>query len=190
MTPHDFVAKWRRATLKERSAAQEHFIDLCRLLEEPTPAEADPAGQWYCFEKGAKKTGGGDGWADVWKRGHFGWEYKGKGKDLNAALRQLQLYALALESPPLLVVSDIDTIVIHTAFTGTVPEARRLTLDDVLLPDKRQWLKWAFSDPERLQPGQTRELDEAVAAAYGWPAELPDEEILRRLLALNQERAV
>jgi type II restriction/modification system DNA methylase subunit YeeA len=34
-----------------------------------------------------------------------------------------------------------------------------------------------------------RELDEAVAAAYGWPADLPDEEILKRLLALNLERA-
>jgi hypothetical protein len=34
-----------------------------------------------------------------------------------------------------------------------------------------------------------RALDEAVAAAYGWPADLPDEEILRRLLALNRERA-
>jgi hypothetical protein len=28
-----------------------------------------------------------------------------------------------------------------------------------------------------------------VAAAYGWPADLPDEEILKRLLELNQERA-
>ncbi|HOW77385.1 MAG TPA: class I SAM-dependent DNA methyltransferase [Candidatus Competibacteraceae bacterium] len=165
MTPHDFVAKWRQATLKERSAAQEHFIDLCRLLEEPTPAEVDPSGQWYCFEKGAKKAGGGDGWADVWKRGHFGWEYKGKGKDLDAALRQLQLYALALESPPLLVVSDLATIVIHTAFTGTVPETRRLTLDDLLLPEPRQWLKWAFSDPERWRPGQTRDGLTAQAAA-------------------------
>ena len=27
-----FVAKWRKVTLKERSAAQEHFIDLCRLV--------------------------------------------------------------------------------------------------------------------------------------------------------------
>lgn len=34
-------------------------------LDEPTPAEADPKGTWYCFEKGAKKAGGGDGWADV-----------------------------------------------------------------------------------------------------------------------------
>jgi hypothetical protein len=32
-------------------------------------------------------------------------------------------------------------------------------------------------------------LDEAVAAAYGWPADLPDDEVLARLFALNQERA-
>ena len=36
MTPEEFIAKWRAAQLKERSAAQEHFIDLCRLLDEPT----------------------------------------------------------------------------------------------------------------------------------------------------------
>jgi type II restriction/modification system DNA methylase subunit YeeA len=34
-----------------------------------------------------------------------------------------------------------------------------------------------------------RTLDEAVAAAYGWPANLSDDEILGRLLALNHERA-
>jgi len=33
-----------------------------------------------------------------------------------------------------------------------------------------------------------RALDEAVAAAYGWPADLSDDEVLRRLLALNRER--
>jgi hypothetical protein len=32
-------------------------------------------------------------------------------------------------------------------------------------------------------------LDAAVFAAYGWPRELADEEILERLLALNLERA-
>ena len=34
-----------------------------------------------------------------------------------------------------------------------------------------------------------RRLDEAVLAAYGWPRELGDEEMLGRLLALNLERA-
>jgi chromosome segregation protein len=37
-------------------------------------------GDWYCFERGATKTAGGEGWADVWMRNHFGWEYKGKRK--------------------------------------------------------------------------------------------------------------
>ena len=74
LSPQDFIATWRDNTLKERSAAQSHFNDLCRLLGEPTPTEADPHGEWFCFEKGVKKTGGGDGWADVWRKGCFAWE--------------------------------------------------------------------------------------------------------------------
>ena len=86
MTPGEFIAKWRVSELKERSASQEHFIDLCRLLDEPTPAEADPVGEQYCFERGARKDTVGDGWADVWKRHHFAWEYKGKHANLAAAV--------------------------------------------------------------------------------------------------------
>lgn len=74
MNPAEFAAKWTGSTRSERAAAQEHFIDLCRMLGVPTPNEADPTGETYAFEKGAEKTGGGDGYADVWKRGHFGWE--------------------------------------------------------------------------------------------------------------------
>src|SRR3546814_19667924 len=33
------------------------------------------------------------------------------------------------------------------------------------------------------------DLDAAVAEAYGWPADLADEEILERLVALNHARA-
>jgi hypothetical protein len=91
MTPDHFVAKWAASRLKERSAAHEHFIDLCYLLGELTPAEADSRGDWYCFERGASRTDGGNGWADVWRKGHFAWEYKGKHKDLNIAFAQLQL---------------------------------------------------------------------------------------------------
>lgn len=34
-----------------------------------------------------------------------------------------------------------------------------------------------------------RDLDAAVAAAYDWPSDLTDNQILERLFALNQERA-
>ena len=114
MTPHEFITKWRASELKERSASQEHFIDLCRLLGEQTPVEADPTGETYCFERGARKDTGGDGWADVWKRHHFAWEYKGRRADLDAAFEQLRQYSLALENPPLLIVSDMVRFRIRT----------------------------------------------------------------------------
>src|SRR5687768_15337495 len=108
MTPQQFITKWKRATLSERSACQQHFLDLCELLGQPKPADVDSDGSWYTFERGVHKTSGGQGWADVWMRGHFGWEYKGKHKDLTAAYQQLLLYREDLENPPLLVVCDMD----------------------------------------------------------------------------------
>ncbi|WP_051328556.1 class I SAM-dependent DNA methyltransferase [Geminicoccus roseus] len=155
MKPEDFIKKWKNSTLKERSASQSHFNDLCRLLGVETPTEADQTGDWYCFERGASKTAGGEGWADVWKRGHFGWEYKGKKKDLTVAFAQLQQYAVALENPPLLVVSDMDRIIVHTNWTNTVSETHTIALDDLLDPYKRELLKWVFLDPERLKPSKT-----------------------------------
>ena len=167
MTPYDFIAKWRAAELKERSASQEHFIDLCRLLGEPTPAEADPTGEAYCFERGARKDTGGNGWADVWKRHHFAWEYKGKRADLDAAFGQLRLYALALENPPLLIVSDMQRFRIRTNWTNCVSKTYEFGLDDLADAATRDRLKWAFSDPERLRPGETRQLlTERAAAAF------------------------
>ena len=168
MTPHAFIAKWRDATLKERSAAQEHFLDLCRLLDEPTPAEADPTGATYCFERGAVRTDtGGDGWADVWKRHCFAWEYKGQRANLDAAFMQLQQYALALENPPLLIVSDLRRFRIRTNWTNSVSRTYEFDLDDLTDRAVRDRLKWAFSDPERLRPGETRRaLTERAAAAF------------------------
>ena len=105
--------------MKERSASKEHVIDLSHLLGEPTPAEADPAGEWYCFERDARKDTGGDGWADVWKRGCFAWEYKGRRADLDAAFNQLRQYAFAWENP-LLIVSDMVRFHIRTSWTNSV----------------------------------------------------------------------
>jgi hypothetical protein len=95
LTPQTFVAKWRKTTLKESAAAKEHFIDLCRLLDHPTPADA---------------------------------------------------------------------------------ELKKRTLTN-LYNARPTWLDNAH-----------RKLDAAVCAAYGWPAYLPDDEILGRLLALNLAR--
>jgi hypothetical protein len=80
LTPRAFAQKWSDNETKEKAASQEHFIDLCRMLGEPTPNEADPTGSFYAFEKAVTKAAGGDGFADVWKKDFFGWEYKGKGR--------------------------------------------------------------------------------------------------------------
>ena len=194
MTPLEFIAKWRASELKERSAAQEHFIDLCRLLGELTPAEADPTGEHYCFERGARKDGGGDGWADVWKRHCFAWEYKGKHADLDAAFNQLRQYALALENPPLLVVSDMVRFRIRTNWTNSVSLTHEFGLDELADPANRNKLKWAMSDPERLRPGESRQgLTERAAATFAELAQSlrerghdhQEDAALQNLLALN-----
>ncbi len=168
----DFVAKWRANAGRENASSQEHFIDLCRLLGVPTPAEAYPLGESYTFEKGVQKLGGGQGRADVWKRGHFGWEYKGHGADLDAAYRQLLGYREALENPPLLVVSDMDRIEVHTNFTNTRNKIHPISLDDLAAGGERtatalQLLRAVFSDPEALRPTITpEEITKAAASRF------------------------
>ena len=160
MTPERFIATWKNNPLTERAGAQPHFDDLCELLGVDKPRDPDN----YCFERGAKKAGGGDGWADVWKRGHFGWENKKPGRDLDTALKQLTDYALQLENPPLLVVCDRERIVIHTAFTGYPDEPCEIRIDDLTDPDKRQLLKWVFTDPAKLRPEKSTAAITAEAA--------------------------
>lgn len=167
MTPHEFLDKWRHVELKERSASQSHFNDLCALLGVIDPISADPKGEWFAFEKGATKTSGGEGWADVWKRGHFAWEYKGKRKNLDAAYQQLLQYSVALENPPLLIVSDMDRIRIHTNWTNTVKEVHEFTLEDVVDGAKRDRLRAAFTDPDVFKPTKTRQaLTEETASEF------------------------
>ena len=108
MTPEAFVQKWNDTTLGERQSYQMHFLDVCALVghEAPNGTGLDSRGRIFAFEYGAKKTTGGQGFADVFYEGHFGIEYKGINKhpDLNAAYTQLQQYRENLQNPPLLVV--------------------------------------------------------------------------------------
>jgi len=168
MTPEAFVKKWSGVALTERSAAQQHFLDLCALAGHPTPAAADPAGEFFTFERGAEKTGGGDGFADVWKRGFFAIEYKGRHKDLDKAYQQILLYREALENPPLLVVCDLDRIVIHTNFTATAKKVYDIPLAALPEPRNLEILRNIFHAPEKLRPGSTsRAITEEAAARLG-----------------------
>ena len=155
MTPHDFVAKWKVGG-DERRDFQPFFEDLCRMLGHKTPREADPEHDWFTYEYGATKTSGGNGWADVWKRGCFGWEAKGTHKDLAKAYQQLKMYADALENPPLLIVSDLQRFEIHTNFTSTVKKVYEFTVEDLADPATRRLLAAAFNDPQQLKPGTSR----------------------------------
>lgn len=60
---------------------------------------------------------------------------------------------------------------------STGKELRERTLTNLY----NEWPTW-------LDIAHTK-LDDAVLAAYGWPDDLTDEEILAKLLSLNQERA-
>ncbi|MBS0443892.1 MAG: class I SAM-dependent DNA methyltransferase, partial [Proteobacteria bacterium] len=176
MQASDFIRKWgpqgTAHELNERAGAQAHFIDLCRVLGMPEPADPEN----YCFERGLTKTGSAgartDGFADVWLRGHFAWEYKAPGKSLEGALKQLMMYALPLENPPLLVVSDRLRIEIHTHFTGTPSEKHVFALDEMGRPEVQQRLRALWTDPEAFRPRRSnRDITEEAARTFAGTAE-------------------
>jgi len=192
MTPAEFKRKWARYSGKETSAYQEHFNDLCALLGQPTPATADPTGsESFCFQKRVVKdeelfalaesgrvAEGPEGerergFADVWKRGCFAWEYKGKKKNLDAAYQQLLRYRESLLNPPLLVVCDFDRYIIRTNFNGTVQETHEFTNANIDDPTFLQLLRAVFTDPEFLKPQRTTdEVTEKLAQQIGEVARL------------------
>ena len=172
VTPAAIIIKWSAADLSERASYQQHFLDLCELVGHPKPAEVDATGESFTFEKGATKHGGGDGWADVWKRGFFAFEYKGKRSNLAVAYDQLLQYREALENPPLLVTCDTRDLEIHTNFTGSPPKVHRIPLGEVSSVRGLEVLRCLFFEPEKLRPGATnRAITEEAASRLGDIAE-------------------
>jgi type II restriction/modification system DNA methylase subunit YeeA len=170
MTAAEFKRKWSRYQGKETSAYQGHFDDLCRLLGQPTPAEADPSGSdFFCYQKRVVKDAEllnfeespdaseptERGFADVWKKGCFAWEYKGKKKNLDEAYKQLLRYRESLLNPPLLVVCDFDRYIVKTNFNGTVQDVYEFTNDQIDRPENVRTLRALFTDPEYLKPQRT-----------------------------------
>ncbi|GDX85468.1 hypothetical protein LBMAG43_15100 [Methylococcaceae bacterium] len=148
MTPEKFIQIWTENDLTERAGAQPFIEDLCELLQLEKPRNSDD----FCYEKGAIKDSGKNGWADVWKRDHFGWENKKPKLDLVKALAQLREYAGNLGNPPLLIVCDRERIEIHTVFRGYPDEPRTILLPDIGEPQNMQILRWVFTDPDKLKP--------------------------------------
>ena len=167
MTPAEFIAKWGPGgpayALNEEQGAQSHFLDLCELLDVPKPGSADD----YLFERRSLQLGEARGYADVFYRDHFAWENKAPGKNLDAALRQLQQYSLALANPPLLVVCDRLVIRIHTQFNGHPSETHTVRLDQLDQPGARELLRRLWTAPESFRPRATnRDITEAAARSF------------------------
>ncbi|CAG9933756.1 DUF559 domain-containing protein [Candidatus Nitrotoga arctica] len=165
MTPQQFIQKWKDNPLKERASYQLHFIDLCALVSVPHPSPSSY--DTYCFERGATRTGAGQGWADVWKQGHFAFEYKATRRNLGEALKQLMTYALALDNPPLLVVCDTNIIEIHTHFTNAPSEVHTIALEEISEPENLDKLRWLFTDPDKFHPKRTiTQITEEAAGKF------------------------
>jgi hypothetical protein len=55
--PIDFIKKWKAVALNESAATHSHFNELCSLLGEETPTDADHDGSWYCLSGVGGKIG-------------------------------------------------------------------------------------------------------------------------------------
>ncbi|MCY3022937.1 MAG: hypothetical protein NTW87_28505, partial [Planctomycetota bacterium] len=74
---------------------------------------------------------------------------------------------------------------------GTVRYPRTVPLDaDCAAKLAKRTLTNLYNERPTWLDLAHKKLDAAVCAAYGWPADMSDEEILKRLLELNLERAI
>ena len=146
MTPAEFIAKWQDTTFGERQASQEMFLDICRLVEHPTPVEYGNR-EAFTFEKGVP-----GGSADAYLEEHFGWEFKGSDSQLDGAFNQLLRYSVYLKTPPLLIVSSFNTILIRTNFPGMETVLHEIPVTGLADPDNLKKLRCAFFAPADLRP--------------------------------------
>ena len=151
MTPAEFVAKWKDVDFGEKQASQEMFLDICRVVEHPTPVEFGNKDA-FTFEKSVP-----GGFADAYLEEHFGWEFKGKDGDLDEALGQLLRYSVYLKTPPLLIVSSFKTIRIRTNFPGMETVLHEFPVESIGEPENLRILRCAFHAPADLRPNRSVE---------------------------------
>ena len=151
MQPEAFVAKWRNVYFGEKQASQELFLDICALVEHPTPV-AHGDRDAFTLEKRVP-----NGAADAYLEGHFVWEFKGSDADLDAAMNQALRYQVYLGTPPLLIVSSFRTIRIRTNFPGMVTVLHEIPVVELDQPENLAMLRRVFHAPDEFRVNYTLE---------------------------------
>lgn len=188
-----FIGVWKEAT-SEGSTAQTFFRELCRLLGVDEPPQGAPV-EAYRFEKRVPiphGTGLRVHRADVYRQDMFVWENKSFERTrsgtrptrwvewMRLAYEQAKRYGKfladespALRRPPLIVVCDIGRdIWIWNNFTspeyGTFEDRQEFLVEDLVRPKVFESLRWALSDPQRLNPyRQSGQVTIAIAKSLG-----------------------
>ena len=151
MTPQQFIDKWRNTRFGEKQASQLWFADLLQLVGHPDPIEyGDPEN--FTFEKAVP-----GGFADAYKRGHFGWEFKRSERQLQGAFDQLLRYQVYLQTPPLLVVSSFSRIRVQTNFPGKETVVHDIPIVELTYTEQFNKLRNIFFAPQEFDPGRTVE---------------------------------
>ena len=151
MQPEAFVAKWRNVDFGEKQASQELFLDICALVEHPTPV-AHGDRDAFTLEKRVP-----NGAADAYLEGHFVWEFKGSDADLDAAMNQALRYQVYLGTPPLLIVSSFRTIRIRTNSPGMVTVLHEIPVAELDRPENLAMLHRVFHAPDEFRVDYTLE---------------------------------
>ena len=236
----EFITVWCDSVLKERSGAQSHFNQLCRLLDLPVYRRAQQELPRCIVTSAVAKYR-----LFVWLTTNILADHAliiiARSDDATFGIlhsRFHELWALRLgtslgATPRYTPTTCFETFPFPAGLTPNISAAdyaadsRAQTIADTahtLNELRENWLnppQWIERIPEvvpgypdRLIPkpehtaelekrtltnlynqrptwllNAHRALDQAVAAAYGWPVDLSDDEALRRLLALNQQRA-
>ena len=135
----------------EKQASQEMFLDICALVEHPTPvAHGDPDA--FTFEKRVP-----NGAADAYLESNFVWEFKGSDADLDAGMNQALRYQVYLGTPPLLIVSSFRTIRIRTNFPGMVTLLHEISVAELDRPENLAMLRRVFHAPDEFRVNYTLE---------------------------------
>ena len=151
MTPQQFIDKWRNTRFGEKQASQLWFNDLLQLVGHPDPIEYGDR-ENFTFEKAVP-----GGFADAYKQGHFGWEFKRSHRQLQGAFDQLLRYQVYLQTPPLLVVSAFSLIRIQTNFPGKETVVHDIPITELTYPEQFNKLRNIFFAPQEFEPGRTVE---------------------------------